>query len=279
MSESLKHRVQQIKNLPTVPVIAQQVLGLIKDDLISVSKLEKIVENDPAISAKILSVANSAYFKSKTPTRTLSNAILRIGFNNVRNIALGISLMTVFDDGKRGTEFDYHRIFNHSVSVGFTAGMLSQYIRQDTMGEILINGLLHDIGYLIMNRYFIEDYRKVIEMFEKEGSLLDAEKKVLEFTHAEIGGWLADKWNLPGTVSDTIAYHHVPSLAKKNLKYVAVIHIADYITTRDIFSPTKRDPNYPFDPASLEVLGISENDLKEIEAKIAGENLSKEIFD
>ncbi|MBI5055203.1 MAG: HDOD domain-containing protein [Nitrospirae bacterium] len=279
MEESLKHYIQQIKTLPTIPVIAQQILSLVGDDLVSISKLEKIVENDPAISAKILSVANSAYFASKTPTKTLGNAIFRIGFNNVKNIAVGISLMTVLDDGKRGTDFDYQRIFNHSVSVGFTAGLLSQQLKLEFSQEILINGLLHDIGYLVLNRHFSETYRKVLELIEQGNSMLDAEKTVLDFTHAEIGSWLADEWHLPGTVLDTTLHHHTPSLAKRNRKHVAVIHIADYITTKKIFSPTKKDPAYPFDHSSLDILGISENDLKGIDAGITSDLVSAELLE
>ena len=88
MNESLKSLVEKIKKLPTIPVVAHEILSLIRDDLVALNKLEKIVENDPAISAKIMSVANSAFYGYKTPARTLDNALMRIGFNSVKNIAL-----------------------------------------------------------------------------------------------------------------------------------------------------------------------------------------------
>jgi putative nucleotidyltransferase with HDIG domain len=278
MNDSLKSYVKKIKKLPTLPVIAQEILNIVGDDLISVGKLEKVIENDPAISAKILSVANSVLFGVKTRTKTLNNAIMRIGFSNVKNIALGISLMTVLEDKKRIKAFDYSRIYNHSVTVGFIAGLLSRELKLDITEEILINGMLHDLGYLIMNRYFTDVYQGVLSSFEEKRSLLEAEKEVLDFTHADIGTWLAKQWNLPGTVLDTTLYHHTPSLAKKNLKRVAITHIADYITTRSILSPIEIDPHYPFDHASLDMLGISESDLEDIEAKISGETLSDEIL-
>src|SRR3989304_8807282 len=99
MNESLRAFVKNIRNLPTIPVIAHEVLSLLSDELLSVEKLESIVEKDPAISAKILSVANSALFGFQVSTDALSGAMMRIGFNNVKNIALGISLMTILDDG------------------------------------------------------------------------------------------------------------------------------------------------------------------------------------
>ena len=278
MNDSLKLYVQKIKNLPTLPVIAEEILSLVGDDLISVNKLENVVKNDPVISAKILSVANSVFFGLKVRSKTLDGAIMRIGFNNVKNIALGISLMTVLEDGKGARTFDYKRIYNHSVSVGFSAGLLCRDLKLDFSEEILINGMVHDLGYLILNKYFPEIYQKLLNSFEKEKSLLETEKTVLDFTHADIGTWLAEKWNLPNTILDTTLYHHTPSLAKRNLKRIAVIHIADYITTRDIMGPTERAPGYPFDHASLEILGISGEDLNDIEAKICGDISSDEMF-
>jgi len=278
MNESLKEHVQKIKKLPTIPVVAQEILGLVRDDLISVQKLEKIVENDPAIAAKIMSVANSAFYGYKVPAKSLESAVLRIGFNSVRSIALGISLLTVMGNGKAHKTLDYQRLFNHSVSVGFVAGMLIKEFRLEFSEEILINGILHDIGFLILNRYFPKKYMKVLDEFKLGTPLLDAEKKVLEFNHAEIGQWLAVKWKLPNTVSDTIRYHHQPSGAKRFQKRIAVIHIADYITTGNIMSPTESDPQYPLDPAALEVLKIKENDLEGIQEKLYGGKYSDELF-
>ncbi len=278
MTDSLKQYVQKIKRLPTIPVVAREILILVADDLVSVSKLEKIIENDPAISAKILSVANSAFFGFKEPAKTLSNAILRIGFTNVKDIALGISLITVLGDRKTKKVFDYQRIFNHSVTVGFIARLISEDLKPDISEEILINGILHDIGYLVLNKYFSETYLKVLSTFKEGNPLLDAEKMVLDFTHADIGNWLSEKWKLPRPVLETTLHHHTPSLAKKNRKHVAIIHIADYLTTQNILSPTEKNPNYPFDHSSLDTLGISEKDLKGIETKISGGAFSHELF-
>ncbi|MBI4847948.1 MAG: HDOD domain-containing protein [Nitrospirae bacterium] len=278
MNESLKSYVQKIRKLPTIPVIAQEILALIGDDSLSVDKLEGIVEKDPAISAKVLSVANSAFFGFKLHTDALQTAIMRVGFNNVKNVALGISLMTMLDDGRRGKSFDYQRIFNHSVSVGFTARLISRNLKMDLAEDVLVNGTLHDLGYLVMNRYFTDKYQEVLHALENEKSLLDAEKKVLDFNHTEIGSWLAEGWGLPDIVIDTNLYHHMPSRAEKNLKQIAVIHIADYITTRNILSPTEKDPNYPLDFSALDILGIAENDLKDMEESIGGVPFDDEVF-
>lgn len=278
MNESLKQYVQKIDKLPTLPVIAQEILSLVNNDSSSVGRIESVVENDPAISAKILSVANSVLFGVKVQTKTLDSAIMRIGFDNVKSIALGISLMTVLQDRESGNVFDYKRIYNHSVTAGFLARLLAKKLKLDFSDEIMMNGMLHDIGYLVLNKYFPEIYMEVLASFDKGLSLLDAEKNILGFTHADIGKWLAEKWNLPNAILDTTLYHHTPSLARRNLKRVAVIHLADYITTQNLLTPTDKDPHYPRDPAALDILGISEEHLKKFEAELGSEEYSSEIF-
>jgi len=138
--------------------------------------------------------------------------------------------------------------------------------------------MLHDLGYLVLNRYFPEIFDEVLYAFEKEKTLLDAERKVLNFTHADIGMWLSEEWKLPDIIIDTNLFHHTPSLAKRNVKHAALIHIADYLTAKNIMSPTEKEPNYPLDPASLEILGISENDLMNLEESLGGVPFSDEIF-
>lgn len=278
MINSLKIYVQRIKNLPTIPIVAQEILSLVNNDLTSVSKLEKIVENDPAISAKVLSVANSAFFGIHVPTKTLNSAIIRIGFNNVKNIALGISLMTVLGNGKQGKPFDYQRIFNHSVTVGFVARLIAKKLKIGLSDEILMDGLLHDLGYLVLNRYFPDNYIKVLDEFKRGKPLLDAEKHVLDFNHTDIGKWLAEQWKLPRNVMDSVCYHHDPSQAKKNSKHISLIHISDYITSRSILAPTKTNPDYPLDRSSLEILGFSEDQMKEIEAEVTSLSVSGDIL-
>ncbi len=278
MIESLREHVEKIKKLPTIPVVAHEILSIVRDDLVSVNKLENIVRNDPAITAKIMSVANSAFYGARVPSKTLDSAILRIGFNTVKNIALGISLLTVMTNGREQSALDYKRIFNHSVSVGFIAGVLRREFKLEVSDEILINGILHDIGYLILNKYFPETYKKVITTYNLGRPLLESELYILEYTHADIGHWLAGKWNLPSVVMDTILYHHKPSMATKYHKRIAIIHLADYLSAKNVMSPTEGDPQYPFDHAALDILGISENDLEDVKNKIIGASTSDALF-
>ncbi len=275
-NESLKVFVQKIPSLPTLPVIAQEILMLLDDDLVSVGKLESIIENDPAISVRVLSLANSAFWGFH-PVKTLRDAIFRIGFNSVKYLAAGVSLMTLFDSGKHRRR-DYQKVFNHSVGTGFIAKLLSRELRTAIPEEILIHGMLHDIGILVLNRYFQPSYTKVTDLVYKGTPLIEAEREVMDFTHAEIGSWLVEEWNLPVGIVFTTLYHHEPALSKKYIKQAAIVHLADFLTTRFVLGPIEQDPRYPFDPGCLETLGLSENDLGSFEALIKNGELFSGLF-
>jgi len=275
MLNNIKSYVQKIENLPTLPLTAQKIMNLNNDSSLSIEKLTNIVERDPAIAAKILSFANSAFFGFRYQTTDLDNAIMRIGFNNVKSIAVGISVLSFLDDSKKIS--DYTRLFNHSIAVSLAARFISDHIKAG-LEDILIEGLLHDLGYLILNRYFPDSYQNIRDSFNNGGSLLDAEQNILNSTHAEVGYWLAIQWNLPESILNTILYHHTPYLGK-NAKQLALIHIADYVVAKNNYSPFEKDPNYPLDQSSLDILSMSDTDLKRIEEFICDIPLSDENFD
>ncbi len=273
MPEDIKSYVQKIENLPTLPLIAQKIMNLNNDSSLSVEKLTGIVERDPAIAAKILSFANSAFFGFRYQTTDLDNAIMRIGFNNVKSIAMGISVLSFLDTSKNTA--DYTRLFNHSIAVSLAARCIADHIRTGVEEDILIEGLLHDLGYLVLHRFLPDMYQEILDALHSGEPVLDAEHHVLNSSHAEVGYWLAIQWNLPDSILNTILYHHTPYLGK-NATQLALIHIADYIVTKHICSPFKKDPNYPLDQSSLDILSISEDELKRIKDIICDIPLSDE---
>jgi putative nucleotidyltransferase with HDIG domain len=266
MSESILSQLQKINNLPTLPLIAQEILKIATKSTLSIEELINIVGRDVAIMAKILSVANSAFFRVSGDITNLSDSIMRIGINNVKSIAIGISALTLLSGDKRTSE--YSRLYNHSLFVGLTAQTIARNLKMNIADDILIEGLLHDLGYLVLQKYFPDIYKQILKNLENNKSVLDADKDIIELTHADIGFWLAEKWELPDTILDTTLYHHTPSLAKRNEKHVGIVHIADYITTKNTYSPIEIRLSYPIDQGVFDILQISEKDLTDIELSV-----------
>ncbi|HET6516248.1 MAG TPA: HDOD domain-containing protein [Thermodesulfovibrionales bacterium] len=263
--------VERITRLPTVPYIAQEILNRMSDDMIAIDRLEEIIEHDPSISAKVLSVANSAFFRSANLVTTISDAIFRLGTRNTSSIALGIALLTAFESKNQDKPLKTQRVYSHSIAVGILARLLSRDFHFEYGDEIFACGILHDLGFLVLNTYFADEYRKVMDRFTEGGSLLEAETEVLGHTHPVIGAWLADNWDLPDVVLEAITYHHTPSLSSTRI--TSLIHIADYLVSKHSLRVMDKDPNYPLDPEALIRLDITEADLLDIEA-----NIDREIF-
>jgi len=238
MDDSLRLFVQRIRKIPTLSVIAQEVLNLTSNDSVSIAKLEGVIEHDPPIASRILSVSNSAFFGTQAPNTTVSNAIVRIGFDNVRNIAFGVALLTMFSDGEPRRPIETKRIIKHSLAVGIIAKVLAGHFGFCDRDEVFVCGMLHDLGILVMNSHFGDRYSRVVDELRAEKSLLAAERKVLGFTHPEIGMWLADTWNLPEDVSESIRFHHEPFLSGS--RQIALVHLADHISFKNSFCPTRQ---------------------------------------
>lgn len=278
--KSLRVVVQKIPKLPTLPSVAEKILGMVDDDCSSVDSIVHTIEQDPAIVAKVLSFANAAFYGGGSPVLSVNDAVMKIGFKNIRSIALGISLMTIFADNKERYASAYRRIFCHSFAVGAIANRIAERVGNGILHEAFIAGLLHDIGQLVINKYFNDDYVRIMDEYQKGSFLVDAERSVLGITHADIGLWLADKWNLPLVIQDAIYYHHSPQEARRNQKAVAVVHLANVVAERRSLGPIESaSPANPLEYSALEVLGLAEQDLEIIESGIDPDVLVAELFD
>ncbi len=269
-NEALQSRVRRISILPTIPVIAQDILKMTDNDTTSLSSLVRVVEKDPAISLRIISVANSAFFGFGAPAESLMEAVSRIGFDQVKNLALGVSLMTLFNDGKNNDALSYEKIFSHCISVGLTARFLlmklnlnlkdSKKIESDVL---LMNGILHDIGYLILNRYFPEEFNQVLKHVSNGTPVLSAEASVFEFDHCDIGSWLAQEWNLPDSIVHTTLHHHRPSFLQNSASYAAIVHLADYLVDSCGRKVIESEIEYMFDPDCYDIFNLKEETILE----------------
>jgi len=268
--------VQKITKLPTLPAIAQEVLSLTFDDSVSVRRLEEIIEHDPQIASRILSVSNSAFFGVETPNVSIRNAIVRIGFDNVRHIALGIALLSVFRNGIRSHPLNPENILKHSLAVGLIARLFANHFRCFDQDEIFACGILHDLGILVMNSYAEETYGRVIGSMRRGEQLSDTEKRVLGFSHSTAGVWLAEKWNLPASVQAAIRFHHAP--LSSDSKQVALIHLADGICSEKYFCSTAQRPSGSIDDAVFDRFEISRVDFAEIVSTISRDMLSEGVF-
>ncbi len=227
--EELRSIVDGIAALPTLPEVANKLVGLLSDPDASVDEIVETISKDPATAAKVLRLTNSAYYGLPRSVANIRHAVLLLGMRTTRNLALGLSVVKVFGkDGKRGG-VDYRLFWRHSVGAAYVCRMLGERVGDGDVEMLFLVGLLHDIGKLVIAHHAPDVMMGVISKAKAEGiRIFEAEKAVFDTTDAEVGAWLCERWRLPARLIEAIRLRDSGKAAEGNVG-VAVCKLADYV--------------------------------------------------
>jgi len=229
--QEIEKELSDIGNLPTISVVASKLLDLLVDNNIAMGKISELMQHDPAITAKILKIVNSAYYGVRKEVDTLKMALVLLGINEISNIIMSLSLFRGFDLHNEGSEgFDREAFWEHSAITAYIAQHISKRIGLRVHGEEFTAGLLHDLGKIIMDQYYHEDFVNINKFMEEHRfRSVETEKIIFGVTHSEIGAWLIKKWKLPDKLVNIIKYHHNVEEAETDREIVALIAISDLL--------------------------------------------------
>jgi putative nucleotidyltransferase with HDIG domain len=229
-SKRIRKIAESVISLPTLPTVVSKMIDLVDSPRTSAALLARLISSDQALTAKVLKLANSAYYGFPREISTVNMAIVVLGFNAVKEMGLSISVFDVFKKTASSAIFDVARFWEHSVGCGTASRMLARTYRPAIAGEAFVAGLLHDVGKVILKQYFDNELARIIALQKDNGvTLEEAEASVIETTHAQIGSWLAEKWNLPKIICETILHHHDPWESLVENEFVACVQLGDYL--------------------------------------------------
>lgn len=226
--DRIKRKLVGVGQLPTLPEVAAQVLRLARSPNSSMRDIARIVEKDPPMAARVLKVANSAYYGLSQKVSSLQHALAVLGLREVRNIVTSMGVMEAFPE-RGGCSFDRARFWEHSAACAAVANYVAEKMRFDVSGEAYVAGLLHDIGMLVLDQFFHEDYQEVWAALDGAGSLIKAEAAVLEATHTQVGALLAVWWQMHPSTVEVILHHHTPERASRYPVLTDVVSVADAV--------------------------------------------------
>ena len=217
-----------IDSLPSLPNIYQQVVDEIESENGSVANVGKLVSQDPAMTAKILQLANSAIFGLTATITSPAQAASLLGIDVMRSLVLSLSVFKSFE-GSSDDGFCMDSVVAHSFQVGSLALHIakSEGIARDVANEAFSAGLLHDVGKLILMAYAAEDYARIVQLTKDGWDPLAAEREVFGIGHDLVGGYLLSLWGLPQSLVESVAFHHDPkkyfekSLSTPSITYLA----------------------------------------------------------
>lgn len=229
-ASKIRFLAEKIIALPTLPAVVAKLMELVDSPRTSARSLARLIEGDQVLTAKVLKLANSAYYGYQRQIATVPLAIVVTGFDAVKDMGLSVSVVDAFSGGADTPHFDLTRFWEHAIGVGVGTQMLARKHDPEHAGDAFAAGLMHDLGKVVVHHYLPDDFREIMERVHQDGmDLLEAESVVLDATHDRIGGWLADKWNMPYPIVTAIEFHHHPYLAEKYQTLTALVKLADHL--------------------------------------------------
>lgn len=266
MSRSLQ---SYIDKLPALPTSVSKIMEICNDPASSPADLSKVISLDPVLMGRIMKLINSAYYGLENQVTSLVRAIIMLGFNTVKNLALSTAILGTV--GKtRSQALNMEKFWMHSLSVGVTAKLIARKKGEPTrdLEEFFIAGLLHDIGKIAFNNKVPGEYSRALAYAEKECvSLLQAEEHELSITHTEVGGMIATAWQLGENLSHAITYHH-GTYDGPHQTLVSAVCAANYFS--NIIDPGFSGDLCPdiHDQEAFSILQVSLDELKGMEEEI-----------
>lgn len=262
MINKMDEILQKVDTLPLLPSITAEIIKLTDDPDTTVSSLEQAICKDQVLTGQVLKLANSAYYGFPMRITTVTKAVLILGFNTIRGIVIAASTYPFLKKQVDGYELEKGELWKHSMAVAICARFISKKFKTGDPNEAFIAGLLHDIGKTLLNVYVKDDYQRILYKIEQEQiSFIQAEKEILGFNHAEIGGKVAKKWNLPPEFVHAIAYHHEPNQGKEPHYLTYIVHLADIICSMLGIGLGNDGLLYAVSEEAIEALNFKENDI------------------
>ena len=230
---TLKKIQAYIAKMPSLSTTVVKVLDTCNDPMASANDLKRVVSLDPVLTARVLKLINSAYYSLGKPVASLSRAIIMLGVNTVKNLALSSAIFENLNSRGSGPAFSADDFWGHSLSVGVVAKMLAGFTGVPIAGreEYFVAGLLHDIGKLPLHREFPDVYRRICESAsEGRNALYRNEAKCLGIDHGTVGNLIGRKWHLGSKLLESLSYHHNPQHGEPHCReFVSIIALANQL--------------------------------------------------
>lgn len=195
------------QELSSLPQTLAEVIRVSRDDESSARDLSAVLMRDPAMTAKVLRMANSPYFGAGRKISSVTQAVMTLGMRAVIALALSASIYDL--TGKWASAIDRVRFWRHSLCVAIAARDIANAVRYGSPEEAFVAGLLHDIGMLVLEKSFPDKYARLWRQSESGEKLHDLEDKVWGTNHARIGQFLLEQWHVPDTICTAVGRHHV----------------------------------------------------------------------
>jgi len=252
VSNQLKAKVM------SMPTVVNEIINLANDSRTSIAHLSSVLLKDQTLTKSILKRANSPYYGFAHKINSLDFAIVLLGFDVLKET---VSSMLVSNSIRNMVNvlFRYEEFWNHSLSCAIIASYLAEKLDECDPDDAFVAGLLHDIGFIILHQYVNDD--TTAPRKDKDTLSGESAEAASGVSHSETGNWVAERWQLPAEIAESIRYHHTPELAKVNPALTAIVHIADVLCQRLNIGTVSYDQTLVYQIAALNIVQFDEASL------------------
>ncbi len=225
--------IAAVDEMPPFPQVVQRALQALTDPEYEVSGLVDILKVDQAVTANILKLCNSAYFGLPRKVASLKEAVVYLGANQLRQLLLSGAASKIYEKPSEGYAVFADELWRHALATAVMAQVLRRHLRFKIDENLIFTAaLLHDVGKVVLSSFVIDKYRTIESKVESgECSFQEAEREILGFDHAEIGGKIAEKWEFPPEIIAAIRFHHEPSRSSKEFRLLSeLVALANNLT-------------------------------------------------
>lgn len=266
-------RIRGNLKIPTIPEVVHRIMKLAQDPDAGTREIGDAIAQDPELSAKLLKVANSAFYGLRTPCLSAEQASTVLGMRVLKSIVSQVAVMDMFDDVEGGEAFDVRELWDHSIRTGHTAGFIQKKATaaiDAEPDELYMCGLLHDIGQMVLLDQLKGAYLEVVEAAKRDNiPSWRLEQERFDFTHTDVGGVLGSHWGLPEVVVDAITRHHADRSAILDAPVTVVVACADQLV-RCVEKEQWAAANAVFDAPTRQLLGLNDAAIEEVVEFVKG---------
>lgn len=272
-----------VDRMPSLSTTVTKVLEVCNTPNAAPNDLNRVISLDPVLTGQVLKMINSAYYSLPNQISSLTRAIIMLGLNTVKNLALSTAIIGTLGKQDSFKSLPMDAFWAHSICVGVTAKLLAGMtnVPSSEREEYFVAGMLHDLGKIPLNKCFADTYIQALQLADLEQSALyRSENLIVGIDHGAAGSLIGKKWQLNDTIVETLSFHHSPAQAsEKNRKIVAAVSLANLYA--NIFEIGSAGDLYPESQHLLEVLdlmGMEWKDLRELGVTVKSEIEKAQVF-
>jgi HD-like signal output (HDOD) protein len=234
----VKRLFARISEVSTLPAVAMRIIQVANDSTTGSADLLEAVQYDAAMATRIMRTVNSSYYAMQNKVADLKLAITLLGFKEIRNLAMTAYVAQLFKKGVGHGSYTREGLWNHMIGVAIVARLIADVSRKVAPREAYLAGLLHDLGFILIDQYLNKPFHQLIDALTEERSLVEIEDEVLGFDHAELGAYVGKQWRLPEHLVATIRFHHDPlAYVGDHWAMIYTVALADFFCNAKNVSP------------------------------------------